>query len=171
MSRLNVNQIYTRTGTGSPAIREIPAFRVYNNAQQNVTSNVETKAILNTKTGDNFYDTNNWFDIVNYRYIPQVAGYYFFSGMLRLSAGGVTAMTTQSASLFKNNSRVIANFSRQATGSPVHVSVSDTIYLNGSTDYVELWGIVAVSSGGTPQFSFADNSACSILSGFLLRAD
>jgi hypothetical protein len=158
MSKIYVNEIYNLSGA-MPAI-SVPAFRVHTETSQNVTSNVETKAVLDIKD----FDTNNWFDTSTYRYTPQIAGYYSFTGMLRIAG---TTLTSQSASLFKNGSRIFSSFNRVSSSTPVHVVVTDLIYLNGSTDYVELYGISSGASGTS--FNYADNSATSILSGFLVR--
>ena len=163
MSRLNVNQIYTRTGTGSPTIREMPAFRAYLSTTQSITSSVATKVNIDTVT----FDTNNWFDTTNYRYTPQIAGYYLILGIVRC---GGTSMTTQVARIYKNGSEhIIGDINRVSTSLPINVSVSDIIYLNGSTDYVELYGFVTASSNAEFNYGAAP-SVSSFLSGFLVRA-
>ena len=157
----NENRTLILPDLTAPLAINPPAFRVHTETTQNVTSNVETKAVLDIKD----FDTDNWFNTTTYRYTPQIAGYYSFTGMLRI---GGTTLTTQAASLYKNGSRIFASFSRDTGNNPVHVTVSDLIYLNGSTDYVELFGIATASSGTV--FSYADVSATSILSGYLVRA-
>ena len=163
MSRLNVDQIYTRTGTGTPALREMPAFNAYLSASQSVTSSVITKVAIDTVT----YDTNSWFDTVNNRYTPQVAGYYWVSGTIRAIG---TSMTLQGAYIFVSGTQVrTGQILRVATSSSIHVVVSELVYLNGSTDYVELHGIVNASSGTS--FDYASVTTTSNFQGFLVRPD
>lgn len=164
MSRLNVDQIYTRTGTGSPAIREMPAFRGYLSADQSISSGVNTKVNIDTVTGDNYFDTNGWFDTTNKRYVPQIAGYYQFNGVIRCEG---TSQTLQFALFYKNGSAYGA-YGLKRDANVNNVEASDIIYLNGSTDYVELWGSITASS---PRFDFVDPVVTCFFSGFLVRPD
>jgi hypothetical protein len=171
MSLLKVNTVETSLvqktgGTGSPAIREMPAFRAYADTDQSITSGVVTKVSINNKTGDNFFDTNSWFNTTNYRYTPQIAGYYFFTGLVR-AAG--TNMTDQIAYFYKNNIEYsIGQINRVSTSTVMNITVSDIIYLNGSSDYVELYGYIA---GTSPSFDYTRIQATSLFSGFLVRPD
>jgi len=163
MSRLNVDQIYTRTGTGTPALREMPAFRAYLSATQSITSSVITKVAIDTID----FDTNSWFDTANNRYVPQIAGYYKFDGIVKVTG---TSQTQQISYLYKNGAEYsIGEINRVATSSSIHLNISDIVYLNGSTDYVELFGLVAASSGTS--FLFGTTTNTSFFSGFLVRPD
>lgn len=172
MSLLKVNTVETSLiqktgGTGSPAIREMPAFRAYLSATQSITNSVVTKVNIDTKTGDNFFDTNNWFDTTNKRYTPQIAGYYFFTGLVRVIG---TNQSSQAAYLYKNgNQYVVGEIARTAISSvSLHVVVSAVSYMNGSSDYMELWGLCAATS---PSFDYTNSTTTSIFEGFLLRPD
>jgi hypothetical protein len=158
------NEAITISESGVPSLN-VPAFRAYQNADQNVTSNTETKVQINTKTGNEFFDTHNWFDTSNYRYTPQIAGYYSFSGTIRFAG---SSQTVQAIYFYKNGSTYnVGGISRIATSSSIHLNMSDIIYLNGSTDYAELFGLVTATSGTL--FDFASPTATSIFSGFLVR--
>ena len=170
MSRLNVDQIYTRTGTGSPAIREMPVFRGYLSATQSISSNVNTKVNIDTKTGDGLFDTNGYFDTVNKRYVPQIAGYYQFNGTIRVSGTSITRIVSF---LYKNGIPYEYGqaINPSSTSSSQHVLVSSLIYMNGTTDYVELNGTATATS---PSFSTAaptTPAASCFLEGFLVRPD
>lgn len=148
-----------------PPLTSVPAFRAYLSTTQSITSSVITKVNIDTKTGDGFFDTNDWFDTTNKRYVPQIAGYYFLSGIVRISG---TSQTQQNAYLYKNGSSYVAGtVSRQSVSAGVHVTVSSTAYMNGSTDYIELFGLIAATS---PSFSFVSADITSIFEGFLVRA-
>ena len=140
-----------------------PAFRAYLSTSQSITSGVATKVNIDTVS----FDTNSWFDTTNKRYVPQIAGYYQIIGLVRCLG---TSMTLQVARIYKNGSElVVGDLNRVATSSSIQVSVSDVVYLNGSTDYIELYGFITASSG--TEFNYgASPSVTSYLSGYLVRA-
>ena len=138
--------------TGSTFAGTGPAFSVYLAANQSVTSTVLTKITLNTET----FDTNNNFDpTTNYRFTPTVAGYYQINAAAQSQATSMSAMVL---TIFKNGAAYKTQTSALG-GTPafVSMSISDVIYLNGSTDYIELYGQVngtspLLSGGSTPTF-------------------
>jgi len=114
-----------------------PAFSVYNGTGGNVSvsTNTWTKVILNTEE----FDTNNDFDsTTNYRFTPTVAGYYQINGMIGTEGSGTTtrtlAMIRKNGGEFKFGDDLSGN---THTGS--NVGANALIYMNGSTDYLELW--------------------------------
>jgi hypothetical protein len=110
------------------------------------------------------FDTQGWFDTSNNRYIPQIAGYYQFRGLLAITG---TTQSLQIAAIYKNGSRFgTSSVSRIAISSTMSLSVTELIYMNGSTDYVELYGLITASSG--PQFALSA-PLLSTLEGFLVR--
>jgi hypothetical protein len=89
-----------------------------------------------------------------------VAGYYFISAAVRFEA-----LANASALLGKNGAIHSAGSTPNAGN--YHSVVSDLIYLNGTTDYIELFGI---QYSGTTQNTGIADSAGTFLSGFLARA-
>ena len=169
-SVIKVDTIKSTTGNTALTISEsgvpllnVPAFRAYLSTTQSISNSTETKVNIDTKTGAEFFDTNDWFDTTNKRYVPQIAGYYQVNGVVRC---GGTSQTVQVAILYKNGTRYSIG-ETQRGASLVQVVVSDVIYLNGTTDYVELYGYITATS---PTFNFVDSSATCIFSGFLVRA-
>jgi hypothetical protein len=138
-----------------------PAFSAYANSGLSVTSATATKVQINTKE----FDTNAAFDnTTNYRYTPQTAGYYQVSGTLTV---GVTTGTSGYVAVYKNGSVFKNGTSMTLTSGNFSVAaftVNDLIYLNGSTDYIELWGSV---TGTSP--SFTSGAAQTNFSAFLAR--
>jgi hypothetical protein len=140
----------------------MPAFSAYlPTANQSVTTATWTKVALSAET----FDTNNNFDsTTNYRFTPTVAGYYQISGQAYGFNG--SSATTMLSAIYKNGSEY------QRTGTSATVlggggfCVSSIIFLNGSTDYVELFGFNASSS--TPAFNFSSN--LTYFNGCLLRS-
>jgi hypothetical protein len=162
MSRLNVDQIYTRTGTGTPALREMPAFRVWlSTASVSLTNNVAGTVQHDTVE----FDTNSFWDAVNYRYTPQIAGYYQFNWNANLAVTNATGFYN---GIRKNGSDVTHNRITNTTGSigTYRLLGSELVYLNGSTDYIDHYVIgqgSAVTLNGGQTITF--------LSGFLVRPD
>jgi hypothetical protein len=140
-----------------------PAFRVYISSNQTISLNTNTKVQLNTKS----FDTANCFDnTTNYRFTPTVTGYYQFSCMLPLVATGVT---NGQILLYKNGSNTTNTVYYSPNGSNVNqinATFSDLIYMNGSTDYVELYGYIS----GTGTLQFGSNPTQAYLAGYLARS-
>lgn len=118
-----------------PVVTYGPAFVAYLGSNQTVSSAVHTKLQINTEV----FDTNNCFDIVNYRFVPTQAGYYEISG--KGSTLSTTSASVDIMSIYKNGALYLsgpANYSTTTNG--LACAVSGLVYLNGSTDYVELFG-------------------------------
>jgi len=169
MSRLNVDQIYTRTGTGSPAIREMPAFRATLSTDQSFSSAAITVVEFDTVTGEGRFDTNNWFNTTTHRYTPQTAGYYWIGGTLRITGTGIARY---GVFVYKNGTNYLQGslINTTSTNNPSSVSSSTMLYLNGSTDYVELAGY-AIATSPTFNFSATPAGGSNVFEGFLVRPD
>jgi hypothetical protein len=107
-----------------------PAFFAYQNSAQTISSTTLTKVTLDTE----LFDTNSNF--ASSRFTPTVAGYYQISATIAVGA----TTTGGGAYIYKNG----AIYSSSYQGSMNSSSVSTVIYLNGSTDYVELYVYFAV---------------------------
>jgi hypothetical protein len=153
----------TQTILGTNVVGTGPAFSAYMSANQTVTTGVTTKVILNTET----FDTNNNFDsTTNYRFTPTVAGYYQFNGTLYGQA--TTNMAAIYVQISKNGTLyqygVIQNITVATL--PQGLTINSLIYLNGSTDYVELFGTIIGT--GTCSFTAASGSV-NYFNGCLVR--
>jgi hypothetical protein len=136
----------------------MPAFSVYLGANQGFTSGVTTKILLDTEV----FDTNNNF--ASSRFTPTVAGYYQINGKARITG---TTQTDSTVSIYKNGSQLIIG-TYTATGLAFSI-VSAIVYLNGSTDYIELYG-TATTAAGNPTFqTIAVGNNCE-MSGCLVRS-
>ena len=148
-----------------PTITAGPAFSAYlNTSNQSITASTWTKVTLNTKE----FDTASAFDsTTNYRFTPLVAGYYQIQGSINLS-GTANTQTTASCAIYKNGT-IYKQGSTWSSASSVTVNmlqtVSAVVYLNGSTDYVELYGYNAQTS---PTFTFGLSQT--YFSGALVRS-
>lgn len=114
-----------------------PAFRAFRNTSpQNVTGDTFTKVELNAET----FDTDSCFDsTTNYRFTPNKAGYYKFTGSVDGEVQ-VSSSTYGRAAIYKNGSVAAQGVKAAGFQDEFLSQVSDLIYMNGSTDYVELYG-------------------------------
>jgi hypothetical protein len=128
----------TQAKLGAGVAGNGPAFSAYrSSSNQTVTSSVVTKVALNTEE----FDTNNCFDsTTNYRFTPTVAGYYQVSGGIGMSASSISLAIIQ---IYKNGSEFKRGNDLRATlGTDCLPVVSSLIYMNGTSDYLELYGYI-----------------------------
>ena len=158
------NLVTVPSVTGTAMVSgNMPAFSAYaGSAQTGLSSNTYVKVSLNTEN----FDTNNNFDsTTNYRFTPTVAGYYQLNGALRATGTGISLIT---CSFYKNGSEYVRGNQISGTLSGGNIAViSSIIFCNGSTDYIELYGLVTAASG----INFESNSSASTssMSGCLVR--
>jgi len=108
--------------------------RAYRNAAQSIAGATEEKILIDTIS----FDTEGVVDIANSRIIPNLAGYYQVSGNARL--GSIPDGETFFCSIFKNGERVSAgSYFRNGSSGQGISTVSDLVYMNGTTDYLELY--------------------------------
>jgi hypothetical protein len=174
MSVLKLNQIQTASGVIMANLNSsganvgiqlaptlAPAFSAYRGTggQQSVTSQTWTKVQLNTEN----FDTANCFDsTTNYRFTPTVAGYYQINGSLYFTG---TSTVRAIVALYKNgNELTVGNYMGSYNSTQGVAVVSTLVYMNGSTDFLELYGFNHATSP-----TFVDNPALS-MSGFLARS-
>ena len=122
-----------------------PAFEASLSANQNVSDATATKANCNTEN----FDTDNCYDnATNYRFTPTTAGKYFVYGQIATNNNTVYLQHTQS--IIKKNGTTV-KFSRIYDNSGFNLSnfipVVAIVDMNGTTDYLELFGFND-SSGG-----------------------
>lgn len=138
-----------------------PAFRAYRSTNVAVSNNNWNKFAANVES----FDTNNAFDSsTNYRFTPTVAGYYQVNVAISIEGSSVTRSRCIAA-IYKNGVIVSRGSDNQTSETFVSV-LSDIVYLNGSTDYIEAYGYIS-SGGGTVVFTGGD--ALSYFSAFLAR--
>ena len=107
-----------------------PAFSAYQSASQTPGGSVFTKLTINTEE----FDTANCYDnSTNYRFTPNVAGYYQVNAAFNLSGASVVV-----PAIYKNGSAY--KWGGNSTGATLYgATVSCLVYLNGSTDYIEFY--------------------------------
>ena len=113
-------------------------FSAFVDTAQTITNNSTTKVTLD---GENFDPESEFDSTTNYRYTPSVSGYYQVNFGVRLNPGASINANNQLISfIFKNGSSICRSVNRQDnTGATMSASGSEIVFLNGSTDYIELY--------------------------------
>jgi hypothetical protein len=134
-----------------------PAFSAYASTGLSITGNVSTKVVLDSTN----FNVGSYFDTTNKRFLPLVAGYYQVN--FSVEAGG-TASGYYVAQLKKNGSIVAlaANFPTDASFGPVSAGAT-LVYMNGSTDYLEMY----IQSSASRTINGGSTTA---MNGFLARS-
>jgi len=128
-----------------------PAFRAYASSTTAVPNQVSTKVNLAAK----IFDTESCF--ASSRFTPLVAGYYMIIGSVDFTSTTNTVIAIIYKNGVQNSIGGIGDRSSQ---------VSDLIYMNGSTDYVELYAF----QGSGSSKNLTPNSDGTYLCGYLARS-
>jgi len=138
-----VDYSYLKGGTNTPA------FFARIASTQTVSNNTSTKVAFATEV----IDTDSAYDnSTNYRFTPQTAGNYFVFAGVGMTDQDNTIITAM-LKIYKNGSehmrsRFSSTSNYQYWQTP---TASQIIAMNGSSDYLEVFGLLNISSG-TPTF-------------------
>ena len=122
----------SQTMLGSNVTSSGPAFYAFLPTNQSVGSGSPTKVNLSSES----FDTASAFDTTNYRFLPLVAGYYQINACATLSSASALFSVV---SIYKNGSAYSIMNTQKSNANYNCASVSTIVYLNGSTDYVEMF--------------------------------
>ena len=141
----------------------MPAFSAYATGDQVVSNQTWTKVTI----ANEVFDTNNNFS--SSRFTPTVAGYYQINGVVRFST--TVSVVKYIVGIWKNGAEYYRpaepNFVSSVLGQS-QFGGGTIVYLNGSTDYIELYGYI--NGSGTLIFGDAGSSAyTSSINGCLVR--
>lgn len=112
----------------TPKITGGPAFSAVQNSQQSLSANTWTLGAFQAEE----FDTASCYSTSTYAFTPNVAGYYLFTGGFQIASTAAVLLTQ----FYKNGS------SFKTTSWPGSASAtygSALVYLNGTTDYVQLY--------------------------------
>jgi hypothetical protein len=140
-----------------------PAFRAYRSTNQTVSNNAWNKLAA---TAENFDTNSNYDNATNYRFTPTVAGYYQVSGAISIEPSS-SPRTRCLAAIYKNGSIYSRGSDVSASDNNASV-ITDVVYLNGSTDYVELFGYISAAAS-TYVFAGGPSGEYCYFSAFLAR--
>lgn len=136
-----------------------PAFSAYATATQTISGGTFTKVTLGLED----FDTNNNF--ASSTFTPTVAGYYQINCTVFVEA---TTITRIIANLYKNGASLERLQDIGVTGSnTAGVTGSMVVYMNGSTDYLELY--IYATGTGTFNMNGATDRNCR-LNGAMIRS-
>ena len=128
-----------------------PAFEAYLSSTQSTSHAITVKAQINTEV----LDTDSCYDnSTNYRFTPTTAGKYYVYGSIASYTGSVTDNLWVSAYIYKNGSEYReGRFNMNANyGEYMPAFVHGIIDMNGSTDYLELFGKSYAADGAGTSF-------------------
>lgn len=135
-------------------------FSAFRTANQALTSGEFTKVRCD---GEEFDTAGTYDPVTNFRFQPQVEGYY------QINAGVLLKGTTVSIAillLYKNGSlQRRGNDIRAALTGYVAPTLSTLVYMNGTTDYLELF----IYAGGTDLVLEGSTAADNFFQGALVR--
>jgi hypothetical protein len=124
------NLVTVPSVTGTAMVSgNMPAFSAYQSSNQSISNGTWTKVTLTTEE----WDTNS--NYASSRFTPTVAGYYQLNGRCAIDGG---ASGNNYASIYKNGSSYKVGDSREPSVT-FGANISCLVYLNGTTDYVELY--------------------------------
>jgi hypothetical protein len=127
----------TQAKLGAGVAGNGPAFSAYKSTNQTVSNNTITKITFDTEE----FDTRNNFAAG--AFTPDVAGYYILTAAVAWGAGTGTAHMR----FYKNGAGAKDGSSDYIDSIANTTNAAALIYLNGSTDYAEVYGYQ--SSGGS----------------------
>ena len=150
----NGNTLFTSDGNGNLTTMKTnyPAFEAFLGSNQSVSDGVETKIQFNTEN----FDTDNCYDnSTNYRFTPNVAGKYFVYCKVECDSAGSNSNYRSIAQIRKNGSEVGRDYqfpSTAASSNIISVSPNRILDMNGTTDYVEIFGVIHTTGGVSGEF-------------------
>lgn len=117
-----------------------PLVRLIQQASQTLSHGINTALTFGASSED--IDTHGYHDTStnNSRIVPLLAGYYRATGTVSMAAS--TTLTVLGAFIGKNGSSVqpLVRTKPAGTSTTTSTTVTAIVQLNGSTDYVELYG-------------------------------
>ena len=124
---------YLSCQTNTQVVGTTASARIYQLASQAIATGTMTKVSFGAAT----FDPQSWASLSNSRITPTIPGYYQVNAHLECSLTVLSAIT---CNIFKNGGNVSRNFAGPAGQTGFNAtSVSDVIYMNGTTDYLEVY--------------------------------
>ena len=153
------NLTVQKDGVTQGIFGNIPAFSAYASAAQTITTNTDTKVTF----GAISFDTNNNFSTSNSRFTPTISGYYQLSTSIRFNGTSPSQFVIY---WYKNGANAqIGNYYNANLGVAIFTQ-STLLYLNGTTDYVEVYANQTATSPTLGSTGVNTNW----FSGFLVKA-
>ena len=149
----------TITGAGITAGQASdPSFHVYNAQNGSVANNTSVVISNNTE----LFDSSSAYDTSNYRFTPQVAGYYFFYSNVRFQSA-TNDFDRINVAVRKNGTEMLS--ARNDNKDYNTAGVSGIIQANGSSDYFDMTAYHTHSSS----LSITTEDELTFFGGFLVK--
>lgn len=136
--------------TAAGVFTNVPAFEAFLGSDTTISDATSTKIQFNSEV----FDTDNCYDnATNYRFTPTIAGKYYCYSQTRIESGGADRLQNFQYQFFKNGNAY------RASGQPpfwrfnnnplqdFSPFIANTIDFNGSTDYLEVFINIDISTG------------------------
>jgi hypothetical protein len=140
----HVNAIFTYDGTNMQLLNpQTMLYRKFAGTSMNMSGSLSIGALSTSRLPFNtiIFDTNSWCDTVAGRVVPNIAGYIRVSASVLIhDVGGISIQGDASISVYKNSSYFIDLSGFPLTGFSGWACGSAIIPVNGTTDYVEIFG-------------------------------
>ena len=147
---------FQNNGVAVPPLTVAPAFSAYASTGTAVGASTWTKITFDTES----FDTNSNF--ASSRFTPTVAGYYNISCCIGLSS---TAAQNCWVAIYKNGSVwQYGSLMTQAVSVGGLNNMAGLVYCNGSTDYIEIYGLSSTAQ------TLATGAAFTYFNGSLARS-
>jgi hypothetical protein len=138
----------------------MPAFSAFKNSgAQTISSATATKITFDTE----LFDTNS--NYASSRFTPTVAGYYQISSVISMTGSGV--LTRMILALWKNGSEYTTF--QDLTVTSFRIGGSQLVYLNGTTDFVEIYVALIGTSPQIDTGSTGTTGYNTVFSGAMVR--
>jgi len=138
-------------------------FKAYNSAHQSIPHNTVTKVICDAA----LYNEGNFWDTATSKFTPNTSGYYQINASARLSSNTnqyMQVLVMKNGSTYTSQMLVIIG---NGSGE-IQVSIGDDVYLNGTTDYIELYAYHYDYTSGVARTLFSGSNS-TFISGHLIR--
>jgi hypothetical protein len=140
-----------------------PAFSAYATSNQSISALTNTKVIFQAED----FDTASAFDsTTNYRFTPQVAGYYQINANVNFAN-----TATYVYIMLAKNGGIIKTLAYAASSSAFFTTLAGScvVQMNGSTDYLEIYAYAGVSLSLVPNNVSSGNTGVNF-NGVLVRS-
>jgi len=123
-----------------------PYFEATMSNTQNISNNTETRIAFNTER----LDSSNAYDNSTYKFTPQTSGKYFVYFNWSIYSATANSGYVFNGAIYKNGSNVRYSANNVNSSYPEYertATITSILDMNGSSDYVEAYVRLNVSSG------------------------
>ena len=122
-----------------------PAFEATMSSDQTISDSSNTKVAFAVET----FDTDNAYDTSAYRFTPQTSGKYHVYSSINCFQDDASDLKIASIKIYKNGSVIFETHDNMSNNylRGLSQNFSATITLNGSSDYLEIFTFIEISSG------------------------